>query len=430
MNTYWWSRPSYIGLFVVMPIACFAFNASDGFYHQFGAYNAITADRFFPVWLSILGFSGASWFAESVGTGTPFRPTPYMRESNFTLFVYAVVIVATIATFVLLYPLLTNVNLLTRILANDPGAAYLARALADKIPGVTSLENFFPFVVVILMVKRQITGSPRTLGDNLVLIFVLAVTGLKVVLYSERLALIEMLVPVALLTGGQRKRSVVWAIAPLAGVAVMFNFFMVTEYFRSWAFYAGGSSSLVEFALNRMIGYYMTAINNGAFVYGEGNSYFFPIWSAGWLWRLPIPGLFEYWSALTGASVDLTGLLAGLNVEYNNTSGIYAPLTDFGPVLGVFVWTALGLISGRLHRYFHDGNCLGLIVFPTWFVGVLEIPRVFYWGDSRYLPPFVLSMLFVGPLLYFLPDTKHGARTRPRVGGQQPGQTGVITLRR
>jgi len=34
-----------------------------------------------------------------------------------------------------------------------------------------------------------------------------------------------------------------------------------------------------------------------------------------------------------------------------------------------------------------------LILFPTWYVGVLEVSRVLYWGDSRYLPPLVISLL-------------------------------------
>jgi hypothetical protein len=44
----------------------------------------------------------------------------------------------------------------------------------------------------------------------------------------------------------------------------------------------------------------------------------------------------------------------------------------------------LGAISGYLFGLFALGRVGGLLFFPVWFTGVVEIPRMFYWGDSRF----------------------------------------------
>jgi len=392
MNSYWWYRPSRIALVLMMPIAFFAYTASNRFYQQFGAFNAITGEDFFLAWLSIASFAAASWFGEVLNTG-PRKQYAFLRGDNYRPLLFVLVAVATAAALVLLLPVLTDPQLISRILQGDTGAAYLARDKVDKIPGVTSQQNLFSLIVVLLMLRQHLTGRRRTKGENLVLGFVIGLAAVKAVLHSERLALIELLLPLGILAGGMRRRSIVWGIAPILGVVALFFFFMITESLRSWAFYADNMDSLFEFALARLIGYYITAVNNGAFVYNGGHSYFFPVLSAGWLWRFPIPGLDTYWASITGATVDPETLLAGLNVEFDNISGIFAPLIDFGPVGGVIVWIILGYMSGRLFRRFVEGDVLGLILFPTWYVGVLEVSRVLYWGDSRYLPPLVISLL-------------------------------------
>jgi len=60
------------------------------------------------------------------------------------------------------------------------------------------------------------------------------------------------------------------------------------------------------------------------------------------------------------------------------------PLFDFGPVLGLLCWTILGANQRYLFRLFALGRVGGLLLFPIWFTGIVEIPRMFYWGDSRF----------------------------------------------
>jgi hypothetical protein len=41
---------------------------------------------------------------------------------------------------------------------------------------------------------------------------------------------------------------------------------------------------------------------------------------------------------------------------------------------------------------------LGTLLYPSWFIGVLEIPRIFYWSDQRYFP--VLAFLLFSLILF------------------------------
>jgi hypothetical protein len=400
MTTYWWFRPSRVALIVAMPLVVFAYAASNQYYQQFGAFNAVTAGNFFLAWLSILGFAGASWIAELLVADRAQKPSQHIRESDFRTLWFGLALVAIGASAIFLAPVFSNPRLLLDIFQADSNAADIARRQVDEIPGVTSLVNLSGLVAVLFMLKPTLTRSGRTHTETLTVAVLVFLTALRMIVHGERLSLIELLLPLLLVTSALRPRTLRWAVAPVAGVLGLYVFFTTTEYFRSWAsFYSTRSDSLLVFARDRMIGYYMTAINNGAFIYDQQSPYYFPVRTGTWLWSLPVPGLADMISAIAGTPSNVPAAtdraLSAMNLEFNNTSGIFAPLIDFGPVLGVLVWVVLGYLSGRLFRAFVEKRWLGLVLFPTWYVGVLEIPRVFYWGDQRYFPPLVISLALV-----------------------------------
>lgn len=407
MNTYWWFRPSRIALLVILPITCSAFLAPNQFYRQFKSFNAITSDDFLLLWLSILGFAGASWLGE-VLVLDPRPMPPYVREANYRILLLGSTTVAAIATFVFLAPFFAHPQFILSVFRGDPGAIYAVELYANQIAGITSLENLFSLVVVLFMIKGKVTGRRQTRWETAVLALILAVSAFKAVMHGERLALIELVVPICIVGIALRPRSTAWVLAPVAGVVGLILFFAGTEYLRSWvAFYSKESESLIDFAMNRLLAYYLTSINNGAFIYNDAHSYIFPIFTAGWLWRMPIPHLSNYLAEVAGANPDVLEILSrGQNVEFNDTSGIFAPLIDFGPGVGTLTWIVLGFFSGRLYRAFAEERYFGLILFPTWYVGILEIPRIFYWGESAYFPCFVCSLALTFALLFLLPPAR------------------------
>lgn len=87
-----------------------------------------------------------------------------------------------------------------------------------------------------------------------------------------------------------------------------------------------------------------------------------------------------------------------MNRELNNNSRLFAPFIDFGIVGGMIFWLVLGWVSGRLYHGFTKGTAVGLLLYPCWYTGVLEIPPVFTFGGQQY---FVLFVVTLGVILVF-----------------------------
>jgi hypothetical protein len=145
------------------------------------------------------------------------------------------------------------------------------------------------------------------------------------------------------------------------------------------------------------LGYYAAALNNGALIFTTFDPLFVPDTTAEWFFRFPL-----FSASGTSAVADVPGraeivFLNFANPEFNNTSGIFAPMNDFGAVGGIVVWILLGLLTGRLFVGFTSGRLMSMLLFPSWMTGVYELLRIFYWGGPRYFP-----ILAVVPLISWL----------------------------
>ena len=112
-------------------------------------------------------------------------------------------------------------------------------------------------------------------------------TVLRNVVWGERIAMIETLVPLAIVFLRKPRRPLLTALAPVFAVVGLFLFFAVFEYFRSWsAYYKFQYDSYWIFVLSRLSGYYITALDNGAaMIHGSNN--FAALNTAEWFWRFP-----------------------------------------------------------------------------------------------------------------------------------------------
>jgi hypothetical protein len=89
-----------------------------------------------------------------------------------------------------------------------------------------------------------------------------------------------------------------------------------------------------------------------------------------------------------------------LNPELNNPSGVFILEIDYGFAGGILAWGVFGAISGFLYRLFLRGSLSGLLLYPFFYVGLLESPLILYWVESRSLATWVL--LFFISLLSLL----------------------------
>ena len=279
-------------------------------------------------------------------------------------------------------------------------------------------------------------GSGLGSGDGLAgggkkLAIVLAVSVLRALFFSERLALIELVVCFVISVVGLKYRE--WKpslrnvarLAPILAPALLIFFFTGFEYFRSWSnFYADRQTSLVEFGTTRLLGYYATAMDNGAYLMKTldppvGVPYF----TLNFLWRFP--GIKTTVNQLSGDLPFAYGdpymglLQAGANPEFNNASGVMLPFLDYGVPGGFVYWVLAGAIVQMFFRLFARREFVGLCMYPLTFMAVLEMPRILYWADGRAFLPFFL--LAGASAAYFYLQRQYGRPRSAWVAANQDG---------
>ncbi len=276
------------------------------------------------------------------------------------------------------------------------------------IPGVTTLTQLGIGSVVISATVLVQQFSRAELAKMLIIV---GFAVPRAYIYAERLAILELVLPItvvfaAKLSIGSRTRKIVARALPVAGIALVVVVFGAFEYSRSWTFYrAHGETSFVGFALSRLAGYYITALNNGQLILSHLDS----------PGRWPYDTFEGFWDAPGISNLGLYERLGGLpppysksgtapyndvlyqfgNNEFNNPSGYVGPFIDYG-WLGGLIWLLLaGVVAGVLYQQFCSGRFLGLLLYPVFFLGLAELPRYIYWVQGRAIYTWVALLAIV-----------------------------------
>ncbi len=275
-------------------------------------------------------------------------------------------------------------------LRGDASAVMRIRAKAETIPGITTFTQMGMAAAVLagLLWFRQNSAAVRV-----IFIAIVIAAFLRAFLRAERLALIEVVVPfaVALLPALiARWRSVAFRMllwfVPVIAVLALIGFFIVAEAGRSLEAKreAGLERSAVDYGANRIGGYYGTALNNGAYLLDALPPSRMPYFALEWFWRFP--GLpFVDGATMTGFRSDqlYASLATDMNIEFNNTSGIFCYEYDFGRTGLVVVAFFCGAASFFLFRSYRRGGGAGLIFYPICVLAFMELARIPYLTSKR-----------------------------------------------
>ena len=331
-----------------------------------------------------------------------------------------------------------RLSVISQVLQTTSGATYdLRDEYLKTIPGVTTATQF-GLAVIALGVPLGAVTSWRRVRWQFLAVFVLAF--IRSFLNSERLAIIELLVPfivsyISFRPPTTRRAYRVIQAAPLFGPVVLFFFFAGAEYFRSWSsFYAKSESSFWSFIGLRLMGYYTTALNNGAMVWRVSHplSYRLEPETLDFLWRFPglsklLPMLFP--------SVGVPALVsdyrydallhATANPELTNPSGVFGPIVDYGVAAGILYWFLSGLICGYLYKQLKLHKPAGVFLYPLLFIGLSEAARILYWSEGRLFPS--MFLLIVG-VLFILPNRHRPLRATPLMPQATPVSPHSLTV--
>lgn len=264
------------------------------------------------------------------------------------------------------------------------------------VPGVTTLTQAGIASVVVSALLLAQSPSRRQWAR---LAVVLALALPRAFLLTERLAVLELIVPVlvvfALWAAGSPRGHRAAATLPLMFLPFVVVVFGAFEYFRSWVFFRSQSNgTFAEFAIERLVGYYATALNNGALEIAYNR---FP-------GRWPYETMAAFWSAPGISSLNLYRTITGYDnaevyldilknhgtPEFNNSSGLAAPFVDFGTAGGLLYLLAAGVLIGLLYCGFRESSPMGLLIYPVLFIGVVELPRYLAWSQGRVFPALVM----------------------------------------
>lgn len=410
----WWLNPTIVFPILMTVILIGAYYISSDNYVSFYRVNKFISEAnisysILPVCCFVLGGILASLAGRGTKSSKAFGEVIVKRDSfikmwinllfGFTMFGYAV-------WFLIMLRSGFSLGLFLNVLSGEPGAIYGIKENFNNVAGVTSFTNFsIPFVIL--------TSYYLFYNKKKVYIWMLAIvfvfTMLRAVFFLERLAIMEFIVPLAVVYFSMRaklgRRPKFLSVYPIVGLVALIGFFGASEYFRSWlSYYVNYYPSFWEFIVTRFFGYYVTAINTGT-LYMEHLGFHwlpFPSSTAEFIWKFPgVPdNAYESIYGFEPQAVINNTLATMGNPEFNNPSGLLQPYNDYGFSGALVFWVIVGFFTGVLYNHFKKGHTFGMMIYPIWLVGVLELPRYFYFGSGRFFPCWIIIVAFTFILHY------------------------------
>lgn len=287
----------------------------------------------------------------------------------------------------------------------DVLASFEARL--TTIPGVSTLTQLgVAYVIIGAILVPYVKGSPQRRQIAVRTSAVLVAALIRAFYLTERLALLELLVPMiaaSMVAGSfgtklyRRMRTLPAYLGPF--VLAIFALF---EYTRSWAWYrVHTDTGFGMFILERFAGYYVTAYNNGQIRLDHEPRGGLPTNTLEGVWNAPGIEQLDLYRRLTGIE-PMAGYMTNLqhygNPEFNNESGVVSPFVDYGQAGGIVYLALLGLVCGWLYVRYARREPFGLLLYPVAFLSLLEAPRYLWFTQGRALVP-VVALVITAVLL-------------------------------
>jgi hypothetical protein len=291
---------------------------------------------------------------------------------------------------------------LLAVVQRDEGAISALKASARPIGGVTTVTQFGPVVIALGAVLHRLGLAKRRYWILVVLALV------RTVFYAERLALIEVLVPLlivwALTAAGSRRKVTFARIAPIVAIPLLWIVFAASEYSRSWIYYQSLTDlPFPQWVTLRLFGYYTTSFDNSALLSQTvGSVSHIPYFSIQGVWSAPILSSLVSHPLMAGLSPDdwwAMTLKNNANPDFNNQGSFLVTNAEFGLVGSLVFWLVIGLIVGAVFARMTRGSVVSLVAVAALFVGILELSRFIYWTQGRAFPIFIalIVMAFTYP---------------------------------
>jgi oligosaccharide repeat unit polymerase len=273
--------------------------------------------------------------------------------------------------------------------------------IMTSVPGATTLTQL---AVAAIPLSIAYGLNRRGSAIRLLTVVILVLAAARALFVSERLAIVELIVPLVYVLVAPRKltvpRVVVYAVTFVVAAMLLFA---VTELRRTYVYTDNFSATR---SATRFLGYYLTSVNNGMAVIDQypGRT---PFYSTGeMLWKFPgLAGLrldhFPVVGTQSLAYADLFGVDPesfwggafadqGLSYEFNVFTAPGFLAADFGWA-ALVVLLLLGVVSGRLYVR-ADETPFHRAFYAVWLVGLFELMRILYFSNVRAFPAYLVFL--------------------------------------
>ena len=389
INRLWWIDPGNVLALVVLPVFVMSAIIGGPYMPQFGTSNFLTPAMITLGAVCVIVMASAA----KVGMAVTSRQNPQHLTFDrrlYDLLLVAFLVVTLVAYALLLGPLLADPANILDVLSGEMGAVYVAKREMGKLVGVTTLTNLAPLVACMCSVRFLLWGrflpSRGTLMLAAFLPFFILVHAF---IGAERIVLMENAIAfmLPLFSFWDRLRAV-GRYAPFLGAAAGIIIFAVGEFQRSWPYHSGYYDSFAQFAGLRLLGYVAVASNTGAGMVTTMPPVGYPLITARWVTKLP------FFDTSQGTYQDQYLQSFG-NIEFNNPGGIMAPLVDFGIPIGLVVLLLFGILLGFIYGLYRNRHPVGLLAYPIFFVGLVDLTQIWFWGEPRFLPRLIFLAIAI-----------------------------------
>lgn len=393
LNSIWWINPSRLVISILLPIYVIVYLSARS---SIGGVKNYFEPLYFMIGLIlILSIYLSISLAIKVKTSINRDYFYFIIKDSFLETLFWLTFIGYLVWF---YRLIVNPQMIMDYF-NQKGYVWVIRDELNTLPGITSLTQC-GVVFSIFFINNVFVSNEHHLKIKkrfkLYFVIVVLFTVLRSFVWSERLALIELFVPILLLylnfhSFKNRITKLFVNLLPFYSTILLVIFFGVTEYFRSWPYYRDYYYSFWSFITERIMLYYSTAINNGV---GTLHYYNWPSYSfyftLNWVYKLP--GIGDY--LLNWQKDNIPSFVNEYgNHEFTNISGLFAIVYDLGVIGAFFYCIVWGFFIGIIYNSFRKKHIIGLLLYPVFFMSLIEIYRILYLGESR-----IFYILFFGLL--------------------------------
>jgi hypothetical protein len=408
----WWANPlSPICLLVVPTFVGAYLLGGESYLSHWKSPKVLAFDGFFRGLVAIFAFSiGAVLMmgrrvSRSAHTGWPIlSQTARTSLRSVFMWMYRISVAAYIIWVLSAVQRGLRFSMLVDSLFSQNTFDGSLKKMFATVTGVTTLTQM-AIAAVVIGVLLTCGHVDRGVSRRLYVLVGLAV--LRGFLLAERLAIVELVLPWMVVRSAHRvaanvrpTRRLLVRLGPIVALPALLLGFSLFEYSRSWTFNRHlTNDSYVEYSMFRLLGYYVTSYNNGELYRQElPNPDRVPYYTIQFLWDAPVISSIVRYEDVTGVPAVERILDQRTNPEFNSEGGLFQPYVDFGDVGGPVYFLFAGLLVGWLYQMFVASRLVGMLLYPLFFVGLLELPRYIYWAQGRSTPS-ILALVGTGVLV-------------------------------